>query len=182
MGSILNAAILELIVAWGIARNIIGGATAKDQFFKLSSELSEWALGVVTGDRKEILDGLGDAFVVCTIMAKQLGHDIEALMLAATVADTSYVHPNADLMLFVVLGAIGDALAKGQDEKALEELGHLAFLLTIAARRHGFDINACLEHSYGEIKDRKGVMYNGVFIKSTDERYESAVAELGLAG
>lgn len=181
MNQILNSAVLVLIVAWGVARNIIGGATAKDQFYKLSSELGEFAKGALLGDRAEIKDGLGDAFVVATLMAQQLGTDIETLFLIAADSELTYAMPHTDLALFIVLGNIGDGLAKGHEDYAREELGHLAYLLYLAARRHNFDINDCLAFAYDEIKDRKGVMYNGVFIKSTDERYESAVAELGLS-
>ncbi|XAO36645.1 MazG-like pyrophosphatase [Pseudomonas phage WP1] len=39
----------------------------------------------------------------------------------------------------------------------------------------------CYQAAYDTIKDRKGVMYNGVFIKESDERHASIMAELNHA-
>ena len=38
-------------------------------------------------------------------------------------------------------------------------------VLTNIAERHGLTIEECAEHAYDEIKDRKGRMVDGVFIK-----------------
>lgn len=169
---------ITLIEEWAHARNLINGSDAKAQFFKLTSELGEWVGGVIIGDRDEVIDGIGDAFVVSTIMARQLDTTVNEL-LASSVAATA--RPFSDLSVFVVLGGLADALAKGQTEKAQQFLAGLLTALVRAATRHQLDINTCLSRAYNDIKDRKGVMYKGVFIKSTDERYESAVAELAAA-
>lgn len=170
----IQAPRIALIEEWAHARNIINGADAKSQFFKLASELGEWADGVTLGDRDEVIDGIGDALVVCTIMTRQLGTD-----LIATYNQTvGVVAASCDIGVFVVLGRLADTLAKGQIEKSITHLGQLTLSLTRAATRHHLDVNTCLARAYSDIKDRKGVMYNGVFIKSTDERYESACAEI----
>lgn len=166
---------ITLIEEWAHARNLINGSDAKAQFFKLVSELGEWAGAVIIGDRDEVIDGIGDAFVVSTIMARQLGTTVMEIL---EIGGVSGFKPFSDLAILVVLGNLGDALAKGQTEKSQMYLGALVFSLLKASSRHGLDINNCLSRAYNDIKDRKGVMYNGVFIKSTDERYESAVAEL----
>lgn len=168
---------ISLIEEWANKRNIINGADAKSQFFKLVSELGEWATGVLTADRDEVIDGIGDAFVVSTIIARQLGSDIIAEYNAATSTNL----PGADLSLLAFVGRLGDNLAKGQTESALANLGRLADALERTATRYGLDINQCLSRAYSDIKDRTGVMYNGVFVKSTDEAYESIMASLAPA-
>lgn len=172
--AIIDAKHIVLIEGWGHARNIINGADAKSQFFKLTSELGEWAEGVTIGDRDEVIDGIGDAFVVLTIMSRQLGSDVLTLHGTATTSG----FPNSDLSLLALLGRLADNLAKGQDDDAKARIGQLAVALVKTALRHGVDINTCLLRAYNDIKDRVGVMYNGVYVKSTDVRYASIIEEL----
>lgn len=172
--SVIDAKQIILIEGWANARNIINGADAKSQFFKLVSELGEWAEGVTIGDRDEVIDGIGDAFVVLTIMSRQLGSDILALHGSAAVSG----FPHADLSLLALLGRLADNLAKGQDDLAKDRIGQLAVALVKTALRYGLDVNTCLLRAYNDIKDRVGVMYHGVYVKSTDPRYASIVEEL----
>ena len=41
-------------------------------------------------------------------------------------------------------------------------------VLTILAEQMGFTIEACIEMAWDEIKDRKGRMIDGVFVKEAD--------------
>lgn len=171
---ILDPKQIGQIEGWGHARNIINGADAKSQFFKLVSELGEWAEGVTIGDRDEVIDGIGDAFVVMTIMSRQLGSDIITLHADATTSG----FPHTDLSLLALLGRLADNLAKGQDDDAKARIGQLAVALVKTALRYGLDVNTCLLRAYNDIKDRVGVMYNGVYVKSTDPRFASIIEEL----
>jgi len=92
------------IAAWADARNIILGASPEKQFVKLMEEIGELAEGIAKGRRDAIFDGIGDAVVVLTILAKQFDTDIEH----------------------------------------------------------------CIELAWNEIKDRKGRIVNGVFMKESD--------------
>jgi len=38
-------------------------------------------------------------------------------------------------------------------------------VLAIIARQHNLTVTECLEHAYNDIKDRKGQMIDGVFVK-----------------
>lgn len=99
---------LKLIDQWGRDRNIIGGATSKDQLPKLMSEIGELAdKGIAKRDLAEIKDGIGDAIVV----------------------------------------------------------------LAMIAGIEGLTVEECIEHAYNEIKDRKGILFNGVFVKESDPQY-----------
>lgn len=92
---------------WADQRNIIDGASPQSQFVKLIEELGELANGINKHRIDEVIDGIGDAVVVLTILAVQ--HDV--------------------------------------------------------------DIEDCIEHAWNEIKDRKGRMINGTFIKNEDLPY-----------
>jgi NTP pyrophosphatase (non-canonical NTP hydrolase) len=94
----------EKIRRWADDRDLIRGATAQMQFVKLIEEIGELAEGIAKGRKAAVVDGIGDAVVVLTILAAQ--HDVS--------------------------------------------------------------IEQCIEAAWGEIKDRRGKMVNGVFIKEGD--------------
>lgn len=92
------------IRGWAHQRNLIIGSTPEKQMVKLIEEVGELAAGVARNDGAKIMDGIGDAVVVLTILAEQ----------------------------------------------------------------HGVKIESCIQMAYDEIKDRKGKMVNGVFVKEAD--------------
>ena len=66
----------EKIRQWAIARNLQTGETAK-QMVKLMEEVGELASGMARDNINKIIDSIGDAYVVLTILALQYGIDIE---------------------------------------------------------------------------------------------------------
>lgn len=94
----------ERIRGWASDRNLISGSTPEKQFTKLIEEVGELAAGIARGRDEAIMDGIGDCFVVLTILAAQ----------------------------------------------------------------HGMDIEECIAAAWHEIKDRKGRMVDGVFVKEAD--------------
>lgn len=74
---------LSLIREWAEARNLIEGSTPEKQFVKLVEEIGELGAGLARGNRGAMMDGIGDAFVVLTILAAQIGVDIEECIAAA---------------------------------------------------------------------------------------------------
>ena len=49
------------------------------------------------------------------------------------------------------------------------------------ARLNGTTLQECVQIAYDDIKNRKGVVYNGTFIKDTDPAYNEALQKLGKA-
>ena len=94
----------EKIRQWAEDRNLIEGSKPINQVSKLVEELGELATGVNKNKTDLIADGVGDAVVVLTILAKQCGMNIED----------------------------------------------------------------CIELAWNEIKDRKGKMIAGIFVKEED--------------
>lgn len=66
------------------------------------------------------------------------------------------------------VGELGDNLAKGRHEDALDDLGDCLVVLIIIAKQLDHTMGKALAHAYNDIKDRKGRMVNGVFIKEGD--------------
>lgn len=94
---------LELIKRWHHDRNLIDGATDKDQVCKLIQEVGELSDNVCKG--RDIRDDIGDCIVV----------------------------------------------------------------LVNIAERHGVSLTECCEIAYNDIKDRKGRMVDGIFVKESDD-------------
>ncbi len=67
------------------------------------------------------------------------------------------------LKLTEEVGELAADIAKGRCPK--DSIGDCAVVLTILAAQHGLFIEHCIDHAYNEIKDRKGQMVNGVFVR-----------------
>ena len=66
----------DLIGDWARDRNLVEGATMKDQLAKFFEEGGELAGGIARKKQDVIKDSIGDCFVVLTILALQAGTDI----------------------------------------------------------------------------------------------------------
>ena len=65
-------------------------------------------------------------------------------------------------------GELCQGLAKNRPEQVKDSIGDMYVVLTILSLQLGLDIEDCVMHSYGEIKDRKGKLVNGVYVKEAD--------------
>jgi hypothetical protein len=63
-------------------------------------------------------------------------------------------------------GELANNLAKGKDCR--DDIGDMIVVLINIAEREGYTIEECLEQAYNDIKDRKGKMINGTFVKESD--------------
>jgi NTP pyrophosphatase (non-canonical NTP hydrolase) len=66
------------------------------------------------------------------------------------------------------MGELAGNIVRGKLDDAKDDIGDMAVVLVGLARLCGHDFRGCCEHAYGEIKDRKGRMVNGAFIKEQD--------------
>lgn len=58
---------------------------------------------------------------------------------------------------------LSESLCKGKD--ATDDIGDILVVLIILAKQLGLDVVNCLDHAYNDIKDRKGKMIDGIFVK-----------------
>lgn len=65
-------------------------------------------------------------------------------------------------------GELASGIMKGRVEDVIDGIGDMVVVLTILSEMHGVSIEACIAYAYDEIKDRKGRMVDGVFIKEAD--------------
>ena len=63
-------------------------------------------------------------------------------------------------------GELGRGLLKDDFEEQVDAIGDMVVVLTNLAELIGTDIEYCINSAYNEIKNRKGKMKNGTFVKS----------------
>lgn len=85
------------------------------------------------------------------------------------------------IKLVTEVGELGDALCEEDGDKIEDAIGDILVLLTIIASMEKTPLAECFELAYNSIKDRKGVMYNGVFIKESNIMYNDIVRRLVLS-
>lgn len=61
-----------------------------------------------------------------------------------------------------------DALEADDREEVIDAIGDSTVVLIIQAAQLGLNFQDCLASAYNVIKDRKGKMHNGVFVKEAD--------------
>ena len=64
-------------------------------------------------------------------------------------------------------GELSDNICKGKDIR--DDIGDMMVVLINIAERNNLSLTECLEVAYNDIKDRKGRMVDGVFLKEADE-------------
>jgi len=152
---------------WAEDRNLIEGSNPKSQFLKTLSEFGELADGVNKNRIAEIKDGVGDVKVTLVIIAKQLGFNLEDQPLYPIVLPEVVTKNTLMLLATAALGGFAESLlADAPDVDILTDIDR-HFLDAIAVQ-FGLTPEECIDHAWDEIKDRKGVMRNGVFIKEGD--------------
>ena len=70
------------------------------------------------------------------------------------------------LKLSQELGELSDSVCKGKDIK--DDIGDMLVVMINIAERNGVILSECLNKAWEDIKDRKGKMIDGVFVKESD--------------
>ncbi|CZR03482.1 MazG-like family protein [Trichococcus collinsii] len=65
-------------------------------------------------------------------------------------------------------GELCQGLAKDKPEQVKDSIGDMYVVLTILSLQLGLSVGECIAGAYAEIKDRKGEMINGIFVKEAD--------------
>ena len=65
-------------------------------------------------------------------------------------------------------GELAGALVKNRRDVVLDSIGDLAVVLIIMAEQESVSLTQCLNLAWDEIKDRRGKVQNGVFVKEED--------------
>ena len=152
---------LDRFVKWHHDRNLIDGATDEGQFKKLMSEFGELSDNLAQGAC--IKDDIGDCAVVLINIAERnkcVGVLLENHLTCLTV---DYI----DLMSEI--HDLGCTIYNEFDRHYKVSINEC--LIDVWESLKGFancndlDFNECLDVAYEDIKDRKGKIINGTFVK-----------------
>lgn len=156
---------------WAQDRNLINGCKPIDQAMKLFSEAGELADNI--GKGRDIKDDVGDVLVVMIIIAKQLGATLSSFNAPEWAEDTN------KKLLLKLQGSLVDYVELAEYKSFPSGIvKRILNILNGIARNHKTTLEECLSVAYNDIKDRKGIMHNGTFIKSTDPVYDSIVKSI----
>lgn len=72
------------------------------------------------------------------------------------------------LKLMEEVGEIAAGLARGDVDEVKDGIGDVMVVITILAEQVGTSIEECTAIAWDEIKDRKGRLVDGVFVKESD--------------
>ena len=169
----------DLVRDWAEARNLIAGATPQAQFVKLIEEISEFSIGIDDHNFDEIVDGLGDTVVVLTVLSAQLGTDIESCIavldehlddmnsFGGALCKSQSVSGLIQTLMNMV-GVLATGISKKDQTKVAYGIGAAYRIVEAISFRFDTRIEDNYLSSYNVIKDRKGQMIDGVFVKEAD--------------
>ena len=157
--------LIAKIEKWAHERNIINGSKPIDQAMKLFSEFGELADNV--GKGRDCRDDIGDVFVVLTIMSAQLGIKTNALNQSSDIYD-----------LKSAVASLGVELSYFAINQSEVWLNDAVRNLNSISELSGHTLEECVQIAYDDIKDRKGIMSGGIFIKESDPVYAQVILEI----
>lgn len=153
----------EKIEQWAEDRNLHTVDPIK-QYDKLIEEFGELIKGINKQDMLMIKDSIGDMYVVMVIMSMQTGNSLIGLLGNGKVHT---LRPEHSTFMYVhVIAALARELNKGS--YILSEIYELNKQLAKTCGEYYLDFTGCVELAYNEIKDRKGEMRDGKFVKEAD--------------
>lgn len=63
---------------------------------------------------------------------------------------------------------LGTALVFGDENDVIDAIGDIMVVLSIISRMHSTNLCTCYDKAYNQIKDRKGRIENGIFVKEKE--------------
>ena len=156
---------------WAQDRNLINGCKPIDQAMKLFSEAGELADNI--GKGRDIKDDVGDVLVVMIIISKQLGATLSSFNAPEWAEDTN------KKLLLKLQGSLVEYV-EWSEYKSFPSgiVKRILNILNGIARNHKTTLEECLSVAYNDISKRKGILWNGVFVKSTDPVYDSILKSI----
>ena len=160
----------EKIIEWAKERNIDKNGTVEAQSIKTIEEMSELIKGVCKDDISLIKDSIGDVYVTLVILCMLKNEKIENIVNLYS----KVVTPIKDkyTMLWKTSNIICFTVEK-QEQKTFNEffeqiICDIYYTIRRIAHFYKMTLKECVKSAYDEIKNRRGKMINGKFVKVED--------------
>jgi NTP pyrophosphatase (non-canonical NTP hydrolase) len=152
--------LIQKVEKWAEDKGLIDVELAPKQYLKVLEEIGETTRAILKNDKEGIVDGIGDICVTLIILAKQLdikisddsrtvfkGSSIDKPFFAATIFNSLFRSFSAGYINYDILAKVSE----------------IAF-------SQGYTLEFCLESAWNEIKDRKGKLIDGTFVKDESRK------------
>ena len=149
----------QRVLQWAHDRNIIEGSEAMRQLLKTCTEAGEMVDAVRKVDIDEYVDSIGDQWVTIVIGMEIVGVSYQDALVSSR--EISSPASTDDIMSSISL--ISDGMLKQDKYKLCQGYGEYLQIL-----RGLPDFVDGVVKAWNTIKDRKGKMVNGVFVKEQD--------------
>lgn len=167
-------ALIEQVQNWSEAKGL-HEANPKGQALKVIEEFTEMITEIGNGDVDAICDGVGDTYVTLIILGQQMDIDFCARKVIAksTLGAVSFSEGYArdsvtGLAAFDAINTLATGVSKSNMSFVLLAFTQILVLLERVLIIYDVTDAYCLEMAYNEIKDRRGKMVNGIFVKESD--------------
>lgn len=138
--------LIPLITNWAEKKDLLKYENADKQRLKLVEEVGELASAILKNDIPKIKDGAGDIFVVLVILSKQINSKLQ-------VKPMKY-HQSVNQCIYEIIRA-----------NSYDSKNTYTWELYAICTELELDLVECVNLTWNEIKDRKGVTENGTFLR-----------------
>lgn len=158
--------LIKKIEQWAIDRELDKKATVEAQSIKTAEEMAELIIGISKDNIEVIKDSIGDVFVTLVI-----GNMIDERLDIEEIYNTLLEDLNKEIpadknQQIVLLDRVMEGVLTYKYD---EDIIYYTLAAMVGdARIYNLDFLDCVQYAYDEIKDRKGVLRNGCFIKEED--------------
>lgn len=156
---------------WATERNL-HTASPQGQTLKVIEEFTEMLIADGNDNFAETVDGIGDTFVTVIILCQQLKMNFKDILNGFDVLYPKGIKVTWEDDVYSSLNGLSTGVAKGNNK--LVEYSIIGILRVVSSiikklsDKKDVSYVYCLTTAYDEIKDRKGKMVDGVFIKESD--------------
>lgn len=162
--------LIEKIEQWGKDRGLDKKATLEGQTIKTAEEIAELIIGISKNNLDVIKDSIGDVYVTLVI-----GNMVNCKFDMVKVYDLckhkfdripkGHISYDKSKQIRLLADKIEVTLRSGYEREILEGTQYLLLRLVDT---YDLDFIDCVESAYEEIKDRKGRVVGGTFVKESD--------------
>jgi hypothetical protein len=150
------------VAQWAEDRNLVEGSSPDAQIKKLLEESTELYEGLRLGKAVEIKDGVGDVEVVLRVIECQLGLEFMESTVPLVIVGCGDAY---SVYLSTVARLVG-RVRRGRSPRFIQDaIIDARGALRLLVEGNQLTIDQCRAHAWNEIKDRKGRMVDGVFVK-----------------
>lgn len=161
----------SLIIEWAKERELDTKGTVEAQAIKTVEELSELIKAICKDKKEDIIDSIGDVYVTLVI-GNMLDNqfDLKSIYEFATVGfNNPFENIAKEELLIDLIVTTGNFL----ESKYLKfNVFQIIRYLIMTSYNYDLDFTECVESAYNTIKNRKGKLVNGTYVKEEDLKNE----------